>query len=787
MRLRSFPLPEYVKDRHVCFRDPCRDFLVIATPEERVRQNVLRTLMEGYGYPQEALRTELKMARGKADPRRSDVVAMVPGPDSELNVPFLVVECKRPGIMLGQEVIEQGNYYVGKLGASFLVLTNGQESTPYAVTREGLRKVADIPTFEQACSGTGWEARYMVEPSYVRPSMGQLRDDEWVGEVFADHIGADTPRELWASIANLTSLFYVDEPLFTSPIDAPAGYRLVEDWGARMHRFTNAGGGDWPGWYRSLLVRDREGGDHLVRLALMASAKTEHDLHWGNIAGRTYLLVAVSDFFATHNALQLNVNTHWELDSAQRVVRVSHSGAMSGRGSYKHERVVSWVAQHAPELVEQDLVMLGSFPVERLLEWQDIELLVANLCVYALLRDGLRSEEKPGAKRGTPSKPAIRESLAAAIADPTKRDLPNRSGHTPLMQAAFRGYDDLVACALDAGTCLDTQDLAGMSALMHAASKGRLAAVERLMAAGANPDLISRDSQSALHLAIEGGFGDVVKALVGAGASTTIRDGQGVDALLSAIYADLETIACWLISRSVCLQTRSEGGQNPLHAAAQQGHLEVARLLVAAGLEVDPRDREGWTPLMFAAQQGHFEVLRLLLDAGADPHATCSDTEDPVVNFAADGDSPAALDLLLARGADPFQPNKEGRAALAIAASAGQVPNLVRLLALSHDLEVRGDDGATPLMLATAGGHLGAVEVLIRAGADLEAHDNEGLTALHIAVACCQLDSFRCLLAHGANAHALTAEGKTPLDLARNAGWREFEQVLILEESRGVW
>lgn len=56
-----------------------RGQLLVPGPEEHVRQSVLRTLVEEYGYPREALLAEEPVARGTENRRRADVLVQLPG------------------------------------------------------------------------------------------------------------------------------------------------------------------------------------------------------------------------------------------------------------------------------------------------------------------------------------------------------------------------------------------------------------------------------------------------------------------------------------------------------------------------------------------------------------------------------------------------------------------------------------------------------------------------------------------------------------------------------------
>jgi hypothetical protein len=68
------------------------------------------------------------------------------------------------------------------------------------------------------------------------------------------------------------------------------------------------------------------------------------------------------------------------------------------------------------------------------------------------------------------------------------------------------------------------------------------------------------------------------------------------------------------------------------------------------------------------------------------------------------------------------------------AASAGDVPQVGRLLGAGADARRKSRDGSSPLHLAAAGGHLAVLKSLIMHGARVEATDSDGRTALHRAV-----------------------------------------------------
>lgn len=398
MQVVKHPLQEYAKGHLRCFRDIARDFLVPASPEETVRQNVVLSLINKYGFPKELISTELYVGRRSDKVGRADIVVTRQQLSlaSEADV-LLLIECKAPSVPITYETLQQSAKYAKKLTPKFVVLTNGDCSEVYEYSEGNFRQIQDIPDFAECQTLDDFELNYVDPVTFERPSFDDLEDVETLLSTY-DYIqmAEDTPDELVAPVASFWSLLLCSEQLFLQPVEFN-GYVLVEDWGVRYHSFDNAGGGSWPGWYRSFLVRDPVGGEHLVRLMVTFSQTTVKDEHWGTRNGKTCLIVAISDLEFTHNSLQLSIDDCWYLDEDEFLIRMYHNGALSGKGSYRRSEVRNFVWQRADYLLDQDVpehVFLGAFPTDHLVEWRDVEDVVARICVYALLRDEFRAVKK---------------------------------------------------------------------------------------------------------------------------------------------------------------------------------------------------------------------------------------------------------------------------------------------------------------------------------------------------------------------------------------------------------
>lgn len=92
------------------------------TPEEEVRQGLLRYLIDAVGIPLHSLRVELGLSALDPSVRdRVDVVAY------HREHPILLCECKAPSVALTQGVSAQLRRYLRLLPAPWVLQANGRE------------------------------------------------------------------------------------------------------------------------------------------------------------------------------------------------------------------------------------------------------------------------------------------------------------------------------------------------------------------------------------------------------------------------------------------------------------------------------------------------------------------------------------------------------------------------------------------------------------------------------------------------------------------------------------
>lgn len=111
--------------------DPVRKKQVADTPEERVRQAVIKMLTTQLGVPAALMAVE-KAIRVQDEVRRPDIVVHDRG-----GRPWMVIECKAPDIAISQQTLDQAANYNRILKAPFLFVSNGREH--FCARVEGLK------------------------------------------------------------------------------------------------------------------------------------------------------------------------------------------------------------------------------------------------------------------------------------------------------------------------------------------------------------------------------------------------------------------------------------------------------------------------------------------------------------------------------------------------------------------------------------------------------------------------------------------------------------------------
>ncbi len=128
--------------------DPVRGKHVRALPEERVRRQLVDWLIGQGGVPARLLGVEYPLSA--LDPRcrkRADVVVWRPAESGGGLTPWLLAECKAPGVKLGEAVTDQVRGYAARIRAEHVLVTNGEDTRIFRLTQNAYEALGGMPPY----------------------------------------------------------------------------------------------------------------------------------------------------------------------------------------------------------------------------------------------------------------------------------------------------------------------------------------------------------------------------------------------------------------------------------------------------------------------------------------------------------------------------------------------------------------------------------------------------------------------------------------------------------------
>ena len=360
-------------------------------------------------------------------------------------------------------------------------------------------------------------------------------------------------------------------------------------------------------------------------------------------------------------------------------------------------------------------------------------------------------EVTPLALACTNASPGMVKRLLSAGAN---QNATQATGETVLMTCARGGVwdavDPLLTRAVDVNA---TEASHGQTALMWAAWEGHTQVVRGLIEHGADVHTRTTTGYSALLLAAREGYTETTQALLEAGADVNAAAEDGTTALVIATIRRHTAYTEFLLDHGA--DPNLGPGFTPLHWAAGTWDTELNDLSngVAEGNQ--------WSAFGGLRASDKLFVVKLLLAHDADPNIRTERTPGFGIRvkghlgnitggtpflIAARANDVAVMRELLAHGADPLIPTRNGTTPLMMAAGVGHEPGITRSM---------------------EGEALEAVYLCAELGADVNAVNEAGDTALHGAAWREQANSIvEFLVARGADVDAKNNRDWTPLVIA---------------------
>lgn len=367
-----------------------------------------------------------------------------------------------------------------------------------------------------------------------------------------------------------------------------------------------------------------------------------------------------------------------------------------------------------------------------------------------------------------------------------KVDATNDLGVTPLWVAAANSSTVMIQRLLDARADPNIAPPTGGSPLMLAARNGDADAVKALLAHGADPNAREgAHGQTALMWAVVARHPQVVRLLLQAHADVRARTRSWSQRVLMCCqYYESQADGDAVVQK---------GGYTPLMFAAQDGDVELTKLLIAAGADVKEAAADGSGALILAAHLQQNDVASVLLNAGADPND--ARTGYTALQIAATTGNLVLAQALLDHGADPNArqqkgtPSKRtmnghsldhamiGATAYFTAMRSGQLEMMKLLVARGADPTIPLKDGRTAFMILAGESTLEGpdvsesraaevVRLAVKLGTPINQADADGNTAVHVAAARRRDLLLQALADCGAALEARNHDGDTPLALA---------------------
>ncbi|MEP7352188.1 MAG: ankyrin repeat domain-containing protein [Acidobacteriota bacterium] len=355
-------------------------------------------------------------------------------------------------------------------------------------------------------------------------------------------------------------------------------------------------------------------------------------------------------------------------------------------------------------------------------------------------------------------------------------------GETLLMTAARAGSVEVAEALLKSGANIAaTGPSFGETALMIAAAENQAGVLNVLLKHGAD-----RNSRTAAMTYPKDRFG--LEGVV-----TILPHGSWTPLMYAAREGALESIRA-LSSVDADLNATDPDGVTPLLLAITNYHFDAAALLLEKGADAKTADSAGMTPLYAAVDMNTLgeifgrpgraprdkisalDLMKILLDRGADPNAglktsalqrahtpgepTLGEGATPLARAARSGDV-ATIEMLIARGANPSLPLKNGTTPLMFATGLGRGVSAFAK-----------DSGTEAELLAGA-------KVLLDHGADINAISAAGQTAMHFAAQATDAnfpppsdDMVKFLASRGAKLDVVDKQKRSPVEMAQGQGLR---------------
>lgn len=357
-----------------------REFPILLTPEENVRQALLKDILQV--VPKENVEVEflLQKIADTDNKLRADILVFDEG-----NKPFVIIECKEQTAAITLSVKEQVENYNRFIQAPYIAMTNGNETEIYEQTPDGYQMLSltCITDLLKRISYTYIEKERMKRRSYEENTTS-LAINRLIANGNLSPVSTNQNKRFYAELWNA---------LLAEPFEPTKKFPLIEeieDLGYGYYGFQNGSGkgGRFNLDYRNFKVKIN-GETFIYRLTIAAAGTTSNDKVYGNRKGSTGLCVGIQKKAHNAHVLELNLDTFTRFQ--QNNLTIFHNG----KGLQKY-RIMSILKDEFPQFLKNDEIILGEFKEGESIATSAFSYLVEAVICYCHVRSKLKEAVKRG-------------------------------------------------------------------------------------------------------------------------------------------------------------------------------------------------------------------------------------------------------------------------------------------------------------------------------------------------------------------------------------------------------
>ena len=321
------------------------------------------------------------------------------------------------------------------------------------------------------------------------------------------------------------------------------------------------------------------------------------------------------------------------------------------------------------------------------------------------------------------------KSLLSNVSDSNIRSLDkplDEDGETFLTHAISLKSDDIAFGFIDANMLINTPNKKNLRPVEVAIQNEKTDILERLVQAGANLDATESMRTKVIHYIFKKNHKNLIATLV-SDRDLNILDEDGSTPLMNAMKNGHKTLVISKLSPKIAVNQVNNNNETLLGFALETHDFSFFELLLSLNVDINQKTRfnslEGQPilpPLTFGIIVNDYNLVEKLSNCPNLDWKQTTDADESYVNTASRLGRNQILSLLVRRGANYRQPDKQGNTPLINACKANN-EKVVKKLILGSNIDFADREGRTAISYAIEANAESIVERLINAHADLSA------------------------------------------------------------------